>query len=111
MFLGQFQHNLDEKGRLMIPAPYRQTLEDGAYIMQGFDRCLMVMTKPYFEQVYERINSMNLADPATRLLRRMILSTAYPVDLDIPCSRLDYRRSPDHEKTGILQHRALTHRV
>ena len=82
MFLGQFQHNLDEKGRLMIPAPYRQTLEGGAFIMQGFDRCLMVMTKPYFEQVYERINSMNLADPATRLLRRMILSTAYPVDLD-----------------------------
>jgi MraZ protein len=82
MFLGQFQHNLDEKGRLMIPAPYRQTLEGGAYIMQGFDRCLMVMTKPYFEQVYDRINSMNLADPATRLLRRMILSTAYSVDLD-----------------------------
>ena len=82
MFLGQFQHNLDEKGRLMIPAPYRQTLEGGAFIMQGFDRCLMVMTKPYFEQVYERINSMNLADPATRLLRRMILSTAYSVDLD-----------------------------
>ena len=82
MFLGQFQHSLDEKGRLMIPAPYRQTLEGGAFIMQGFDRCLMVMTKPYFEQVYERINSMNLADPATRLLRRMILSTAYSVDLD-----------------------------
>jgi MraZ protein len=82
MFLGQFQHNLDEKGRLMIPAPYRQTLEDGAFIMQGFDRCLMVMTKPYFEQVYARINAMNLADPTTRLLRRMILSTAYQVELD-----------------------------
>ena len=64
MFLGQFQHNLDEKGR------------------QGFDRCLMVMTEAYFGQVYERINAMNLADPAARLLRRMILSTAYQVELD-----------------------------
>ena len=82
MFLGQFQHNLDEKGRLMIPAPYRQTLDGGAFIMQGFDRCLMVMTKEYFEQVYERINAMNLADADTRLLRRMILSTAYPIELD-----------------------------
>lgn len=82
MFLGQFQHNLDEKGRLMIPAPFRQLLENGAFISQGFDRCLMVMTEAYFGQVYERINAMNLADPAARMLRRMILSTAYQVELD-----------------------------
>ena len=82
MFLGQFQHNLDEKGRLMIPAAFRQTLEGGAYVTQGFDRCLMVMTEAYFGQVYERINAMNLADPAARMLRRLILSTAYPVELD-----------------------------
>jgi MraZ protein len=83
MFLGQFQHNLDEKGRLMIPAPFRQTLEgSAAYITQGFDRCLMVMTEAYFGQVYERINAMNLADPTARLLRRLILSNAWPVEVD-----------------------------
>jgi MraZ protein len=82
MFLGQFQHNLDEKGRLMIPARFREMLEGGAYITQGFDRCLMVMTEAYFQQVYERINAMNLADPAARLLRRLILSNAYPVEVD-----------------------------
>ncbi len=82
MFLGQFQHNLDEKGRLMIPAPFRQTLEGGAFITQGFDRCLMVMTDAYFKMVYERINAMNLADPATRMLRRLILSNAYSIELD-----------------------------
>ena len=76
MFLGQFQHNLDEKGRLMIPAPFRQTLEDGAFITKGFDRCLMVMSRAYFEQVYERLNAMNLADPAARDVRRLILSNA-----------------------------------
>lgn len=82
MFLGQFQHNVDEKGRLMIPARFRELLEGGAYITQGFDRCLMVMTEAYFNQVYERINSINLAEPKARLLRRMILSNAYPVEVD-----------------------------
>ena len=82
MFLGQYQHNLDEKGRLMIPARYRELLAAGAFIMQGFDRCLMVMTDNHFNEVYERINAMNMADPNARLLRRLILSTAYPVEID-----------------------------
>ena len=82
MFLGQFQHNLDEKGRLMIPARYRELLAAGAYITQGFDRCLMVMTDLHFRQVYDRINSMNPADNLTRLLRRLILSNAYAVEVD-----------------------------
>ena len=82
MFLGHFQHNLDDKGRLMIPARFRELLEGGAFITQGFDKCLMVMTESYFKQVYERIEAMNLADPTARLLRRLILSNAYPVEVD-----------------------------
>ncbi|MDD2923363.1 MAG: division/cell wall cluster transcriptional repressor MraZ [Anaerolineales bacterium] len=82
MFLGQFQHNLDDKGRLMIPASFRGLLEGGAFITQGFDKCLMVMTEAYFKQVYDRIEAMNLADPTARLLRRLILSNAYPVEVD-----------------------------
>jgi len=82
MFLGQFQHNLDDKGRLMVPARYRDLLAAGAFITQGFDKCLMVMTDAYFKQVYERINNMNLADSTARMLRRLILSNAYPVQVD-----------------------------
>ncbi len=82
MFLGQFQHNLDEKGRLMIPACYRELLAAGAFITHGFDNCLMVMTDVYFKQVYDRINAMNLADSSARLLRRLILSNAYSVEVD-----------------------------
>jgi MraZ protein len=82
MFLGQFRHNLDDKGRLMIPARFRELLEGGAFITQGFDKCLMVMTEAYFKQVYERIEAMNLADPTARLLRRLILSNAYGVEVD-----------------------------
>ena len=72
MFLGQFQHNLDDKGRLMIPARYRDLLAAGAFITQGFDKCLMVITDAYFKEVYERINTMNMADSTARLLRRLM---------------------------------------
>lgn len=82
MFLGQFYHNLDDKGRLMIPARYRDLLAAGAFITQGFDKCLMVMTDAYFKEVYERINNMNMADASARMLRRLILSNAYPVEVD-----------------------------
>ncbi|HSM70813.1 MAG TPA: hypothetical protein VK851_04660, partial [Anaerolineales bacterium] len=43
---------------------------------------LMVMTDAYFQQVYVRINNMNLADSSARMLRRLILSNAYAVDVD-----------------------------
>jgi MraZ protein len=82
MFLGQYQHTLDDKGRLMIPARFRELLEGGAYVTQGFDRCLMVLTEPYFQQVYNNVNTMNLADPNARLLRRLIFANAYPVEVD-----------------------------
>ena len=82
MFLSQFQHNLDDKGRLMIPARYRDLLAAGAFITQGFDKCLMLMTDAYFKEVYERINNMNMADASARMLRRLILSNAYPVEVD-----------------------------
>lgn len=82
MFLGQYQHTLDEKGRLMIPARFRELLPEGAFVTQGFDRCLMVMTPAYFEEVYRRLNAMNLADPVVRMLRRQILSNAYGVEVD-----------------------------
>ena len=82
MFLGQFQHNLDDKGRLMIPARFRDLLAAGAFITQGFDRCLMVMTEAHFNEVYLLINGLNMADPSARQLRRMILSNAYQVEVD-----------------------------
>ncbi len=82
MFLGQYQHALDEKGRLTIPAAFRDALAGGAFISQGFDRNLMVMTSAYFQQVYERIHAMSITDPAARLLRRLILSSAYQVEVD-----------------------------
>jgi MraZ protein len=82
MFLGHFQHTLDEKGRLMVPARFRELLDGGAYVTQGLDQCLMVLTSSYFHQVYADLSAMNLADPNARLLRRMILANAFPIEVD-----------------------------
>ena len=83
MFLGQYRHNLDAKGRLTIPARYRDILAaDGAYVLQGFDRNLMILPVPIYEAVSRRARQMNLTDPSARLLKRLIFSTAGRVEVD-----------------------------
>ena len=83
MFLGQFRHTLDEKGRLMVPARYRAVLlSDGAYITLGLDHNLMLLTSPQFSLISQRLNAMNLTDPNARAIRRLIFSTAEQVELD-----------------------------
>jgi len=82
MFLGQYRHNLDSKDRLTIPARYRELLVDGAYVLQGFDRNLMVLTTSAYQMMAQRVNQMNLADPLTRLLRRLVFSSASYVEVD-----------------------------
>lgn len=82
MFLGQYEHTIDEKGRMIIPARFRELLLDGAYILQGFDRNLMILTAPSFEKVSQRIDQMSLTDPNARLLRRLIFSKAERLEID-----------------------------
>jgi MraZ protein len=82
MFLGQYRHALDNKGRLMVPARFRELLADGGYITQGFDRNLMVLTAQAFEFVSQRVNQLSLTDETARQLRRLIFATADRVDLD-----------------------------
>ncbi len=83
MFVGQDHHYLDEKGRLTIPAHLRDVLNvEGAYLMQGFEQNLMVLTSPSFEIISQRINKMSLTDPMARLLRRLIFSSAEKMLLD-----------------------------
>lgn len=82
MFLMQYRHSIDNKGRLTIPARYRELITDGAFITQGFDRNLMVLTEPIFERMSGRIARMSMTDPAVRQLRRLIYSHADRVDVD-----------------------------
>jgi MraZ protein len=82
MFLGQYAHSFDDKNRLTVPAKYRELISDGAYVVQGLDRNLMVLTPAAFEIIYQRTMAMNLTDPTARLLRRVILGNASQLDVD-----------------------------
>jgi MraZ protein len=82
MFLGQYRHTLDDKGRLTIPSRFRTELSNGAYLTQGFDRNLRLMTEQAFGAVYAKLSQMNTTDPVARELRRLIFASASQVDLD-----------------------------
>lgn len=82
MFLGQYSHSLDDKGRLTVPAKFRELLIGGAFITQGFEENLMVLTPPAFQKISQRVNAMSITDPTARILRRLIFAGADRVDID-----------------------------
>jgi MraZ protein len=83
MFLGRYQHTIDDKGRLTIPARFRDNLADeDAYITQGFDKNLIVFPLKIFERISQRVNRISMTDPSARLLRRLIFSNAELVTVD-----------------------------
>jgi MraZ protein len=82
MFLGQFAHSLDAKGRLTIPVRFRPALATGAYVTQGFDRSLVVYTTESFERLAAQANKLTTTDPEARAVRRVLFGGATEVTLD-----------------------------
>jgi MraZ protein len=79
MFLNQYHHSFDDKGRLTIPAKFRELPPEGAFVVQGLDRNLMVLPPEVFQALYDRLMVMSLTDSAARLLRQVILGNAIQV--------------------------------
>jgi MraZ protein len=82
MFLGQFTHNIDTKGRLTIPVRFRAALASGAYVTQGFERNIMVYTTESFQRLAERAKTLSNTNPEARAVRRVIFGGAADVQLD-----------------------------
>ena len=57
MFFGQYEHTIDEKGRITIPARFREPLDNGAYLTRGFDNNLILLTKETFEKISKQHQS------------------------------------------------------
>ena len=82
MFLGQFNHSVDAKGRLTIPVRFRSALASGACVTQGFDRHLIVYTTDSFDRLAQRAAQLSATDPEARAVRRVIFGGATEVELD-----------------------------
>jgi len=82
MFIGEFGHNLDAKGRVAIPAKFRRTISSGAIITRGLDKCLFVFTKKDWEKLAEKLITLPLAQANSRAFVRLMLSGASDVELD-----------------------------
>jgi MraZ protein len=77
MFLGEFSHGLDNKGRLTIPAKFRDQLDRGLVVTRSpMDRCLLVFPMPAWEQVAAKVSALPLTDPRSAQLRRAFFSGA-----------------------------------
>jgi MraZ protein len=82
VFLGRYEHTIDSKGRLAIPARYRAALERGLVITRGIDRCLTIYPLAAWEALAEKVNGLPLADANARALRRLFFAEAADATLD-----------------------------
>jgi MraZ protein len=79
MFLGEFEHTLDNGGRITLPAKFRSGLAQGVVITRGLDRCLFLFPMAQWLPLAERISALPLGKPGARALRRLLFSGASDV--------------------------------
>ena len=82
MLLGEFKHNLDPKGRMAIPAKFRDKLTAGAIITRGIDSCLFVFANNEWEALAAKLIALPLAQANSRAFTRLMLAGASDVELD-----------------------------
>lgn len=76
MLLGEFRHTLDAKGRVILPARWREDFGESLVITLGLDGCLYLMTTTQFNQVAERFNQWSLESPQARAYTRLFFAKA-----------------------------------
>ncbi|WP_289183651.1 division/cell wall cluster transcriptional repressor MraZ [uncultured Dubosiella sp.] len=82
MFMGEFAHNIDRKGRLIMPAKFREELGERVVVNRGLDGCLYVYTLDQWQIVYEKLSMLPTTKKDARKYQRLMLSKASECDLD-----------------------------
>ncbi|MBI2485247.1 division/cell wall cluster transcriptional repressor MraZ [Candidatus Uhrbacteria bacterium] len=82
MFFGEYRHRLDEKGRVAIPARFRDALKRGAVVTRGLDTSLFLFPKEEWDKLAKRLASLPLGRATSRALSRLMLAGAMEVDVD-----------------------------
>jgi len=81
MFLGEYEHTIDTKGRMAVPAKYRARLDKGAVVSKGMGPCLSVYTLERWEEKSDDL-AAGLGNEELRDFERRIYPSASEVDLD-----------------------------
>lgn len=82
MFIGEYSHNLDDKGRLAVPKKFRADLSKGAVVTRGLDSCLFLYTKREWQTLAKKLASLPFAQANTRAFARLMLAGAMDVEVD-----------------------------
>jgi MraZ protein len=82
MFIGEYQHSIDDKGRLAMPVKFRAQMAGGAVVTKGLDSCLSVYTNEEWAVLAEKLANLPLTQAASRAFARMMLAGATEVTID-----------------------------
>ena len=82
VFLGEYKHSMDSKGRVVIPSKFRKELQQGCVVTKGLDNCLQVLTKKNWNEESERMASLPSTDKTSRQIKRALFSGAVDSNLD-----------------------------
>ncbi|MDB5083425.1 MAG: cell division/cell wall cluster transcriptional repressor MraZ [Bacilli bacterium] len=82
MFMGEFQHNIDDKGRLIIPAKFRESLGEDFVVTRGLDQCLFVYPQSEWEILEGKLKTLPLTRADARAFSRFFFSGATEGEFD-----------------------------
>lgn len=82
MFIGEYQHSLDNKGRLIVPAKFREDLGENFVMTKGLDNCLFVYPMKEWLNLEEKLKSLPLTNRDARAFVRFFFSGATECELD-----------------------------
>ena len=94
MFIGEYEHALDEKKRVMLPKAFIDNLGKKMVLTRGLDNCIFVYALPAWKKIAERLQGLSFAKSDTRGFNRFLLSGATEVEADKAGRIL----IPDHHK-------------
>src|SRR4051795_5181201 len=82
MLLGEYEHTLDDKNRLTLPARFREAFAGGIVVTRGMDGCLYAYTREDFGRLVERMRTLDPLSREARVINRHFFSGATDAELD-----------------------------
>ena len=76
MFIGEYSHTIDDKGRMAVPAKFRNKLKSGAVVTRGLDNCLFLFSRDEWDKLAQNIAASPINKANTRAFGRFMLAGA-----------------------------------